>query len=142
MKFSTSRPEQICWITVPLLLLPGLLTYRQSVDLYLHDTYFVISNLHLGVLFGLGLSLLGLGYWLVQKTNGNLFRLLSIIHLWLTLGGVLSIMLLVPLMSTEANMQAAYHPVNYLLLAALTALVLGQPLYILNLLIGSLRRKK
>ena len=126
---------------MPVLLVLGLLTFNQSVDMYVHDTYFVISNLHLAVLFGLTLSLLGLGYWIINKIKGNLIKLLSVIHLTLTIGGILLLMLLVPLTGKETESYIGYHKIDYLFMAAMFSILSSQLIYVLNLIAGGFRRK-
>jgi heme/copper-type cytochrome/quinol oxidase subunit 1 len=145
MRLSINRPEKICWITIPVILLIGLPTANNTFDLQLHDTYFVISNLHLGVLFSIFLAFLGAGYWIINNIDGNLSKFFSWIHMIVTIGT----MLLILLFTFLAEFQNAVDP-DYTTLSlidvgmsfVMMAFILCQPIYLLNLVIGFLRRKR
>ncbi len=44
MKINLQRPDVICWLLVPLLLLAGLLSGQKVSDIKLYDTYFVVGH--------------------------------------------------------------------------------------------------
>ena len=72
------------WITSAIILIIGF--WRQnssdtSLDLNFHDTYYVITNSDISILLSVCYSLLGIGYWLVQKVlKRKLINYLTLIH--------------------------------------------------------------
>lgn len=141
MNSSFDKPDTICWVAIPLLLFIGLLTITQSVNFYLHDTYFVVTGLHLAILFALILAILGLGYRLVRMAKGVLVTLLTKVHLGMTLGGMLLMMGLLPLLDSALPGHWAYRLIEYLFCGSVGAILLSQPCFLINLLIGILRSK-
>lgn len=126
-----------------MILLIGLITINKTLDLQLHDTYFAISNLHLGIFFGVILGLLGLGYWVVNKRKGSLLKPLSLIHLIFTIGSVLLLLLFIMLADSKADMEddyGTYRLINMGISGTGLAFILCQPVYLINLIIGFLKR--
>lgn len=132
-------------MAVPVFLFIGLLTINKNLDIQLHDTYFVISNFHLGIFFGLTFGLIGLGYWNINKMNGDLLKSLSWIHVGLTIGGTLLILIFTSAADANSAMQGdyqSYKNINLALSGAIFIFVLSQPIYLINLFTGFYRRKK
>lgn len=145
MKLSITRPEKICWIAIPPILLTGLMTLNETLDIQVHDTYFVFSNFHLGILSGLILGILGLGYWFVNKIKGDLTESLTWVHLIFTIGGILLALMLTTLPDSGAEVKGDYETfrfINFGISGAMLAIILSQPLYLINLITGFFRRKK
>ena len=141
MKLTIDRPEKICWFAIPVILLIGLITFNKTFDLQVHDTYFVTSNLHIEILFSLLLGLLGLGYWLVNKVKARLLKLLTWIHLVFTIGSIAVVLLLTILIDLLTEGSSEYFKlVNVSMKGALSAFILGQLIYLVNLPIGIFRR--
>lgn len=64
--------------------------YKESiVEINIHDTYFLISNFHIGLLLFLIFFLIGLTYWLTNKNNFTLINVLTKIHTIITIGSLL-----------------------------------------------------
>lgn len=140
-----NRPEIICWLSVPLIALLGLLTIDHNLDIQLHDTYFVISNRDLGIVFSLFIGLTGLGYWGVNRIKGSLLRSLYYIHVFFTIGGALAILIFTLFLGDNSSYGAEYQKysnINKALAAAILLLIISQPLYFFNLIYGFLNRKK
>ncbi|WP_187264645.1 hypothetical protein [Pontibacter beigongshangensis] len=137
MKWNINRPELICWTFAPLLPLLGLFTCTHSTDIHLHDTYFMVNNLDMGIFSGALLGLLGLGYWVMFKLNRRLSVILSGVHLASTVGGILFIMFLTTLV---AEKKVDLQPTGDHLFLAFLIIITGQFFYVANLLVGSLRR--
>lgn len=59
----------------------------ETLDINIHDTYFVIACLHMGVLLFVFYFINGFAYWLVQKVlKKPLFRYLTLIHSVIVIG--------------------------------------------------------
>ena len=67
------------------------------LDINVHDTYFVFSQIDLTILISILFGIIGLGYWIMLKTNRKLSKWLNLIHITLTFGGILLIWILAQL---------------------------------------------
>lgn len=139
-----NRPEKICRIAIPVVLLFGLLTNNKILDLQFHDTYYIISNFHSGLLSGSILVLIGLGYRMVSKMNGSLIKTLSGLHLFLTIGGILLLLFLTSITDTgpEPDNYETYQWRKTWIAGTFLVIIFSQSIYLLNLMMGLMRRNK
>lgn len=89
--------------------------------------------------------MLGSGYWVVNKIKGDLTEPLSWIHLIFTIGGILLALILNTLPDSGAEVKGDYETfrlINFGISGAMLAIILSQPLYLINLITGFFRRKK
>jgi len=77
------------WAFIPLALLFGKI-FDSTVDIQMHDTYFVTSRFHLCILLSILLFISGLGYFIFRKLKMN--SMLMKMHNWITLLGVIIIL--------------------------------------------------
>jgi heme/copper-type cytochrome/quinol oxidase subunit 1 len=89
-----SRPYVVFWFLIPIILLVGLINPKEILDINIDDTYYVIQHSHLVILIAIYFCILGLGYWIIEKTCGKLIRNLNRVHLILTIGCLLIIWIL------------------------------------------------
>jgi len=101
MPTPTKNPHQLFLLAVPILLLVGLLSGDAVVDLNIKDTYFVMSYLHITILLGIFFGIMGLGYWIMQKTAKKLSPGLTLGHTLLTFSGTIAILVLSQLYSDD-----------------------------------------
>ncbi len=73
-----------------------------STDINNYDTYYVISNYHIGVLASSLLIIIGLVYWLLLKLNRSLSKKLTLTHIILSIGSLI-VGFLSSLFSTTKN---------------------------------------
>ena len=100
------------------------------------DTYFVFSQMSFAILISVLFGIIGLGYWIIQKTNRKLSKRLNLIHIMLTFGGIFLIWILAQLFR-ESGMDYAFN--NNLTLAIYSIAlitILGQLIYPINLIRG------
>lgn len=90
----TKTPHIVFWILIPITLLIGFLKPDKTLDINIHDTYFVIGLISLAVIISIIFGILGLGYWVIIKLNGRLVNWLTIIHLIITIIGFFSIIII------------------------------------------------
>src|SRR5690606_3403428 len=66
--------------------LSGIFMACAPVDLYFHDTYFIVGHIHYvlfgGALFGI---MAGIYYWYPKMFGRNLNQGLGVLHFWMTL---------------------------------------------------------
>ena len=93
MNLLTKRPHIIFLVFAVITFILGF-NANGGIDINIHDTYFVMSNYHFATLISILFGIIGLIYWIVKKTNGNLSKRLNLIHVALTFGGIFLILIL------------------------------------------------
>lgn len=79
MNFILNKPYKVIWYSIPFLLLLSAVKLSQALDFQFHDTYVVISLLHIGIFLAIILLILGLIYWLMRRRK--LVSWLTVLHL-------------------------------------------------------------
>jgi len=140
------KPHLIFFISAPLILLFGLLNRNEIIDLNIHDTYFVFSKADLSIMISILFTTIGIGYWIMLKSNRKLSKWLNFIHIALTIGGIITIILIPYLLSSKTESE---YPLfdglakQNLMIGIVTILIFfGQFIYITNLIIGILNKNK
>ncbi|WP_036155256.1 hypothetical protein [Maribacter forsetii] len=141
MKKITQVPHFMFWILIPIILLIGLLKPDKTLDINIHDTYFVIALLHLAVLISIIFGILGLGYWVVIKLNRRLVNWLTIIHLIITVLS-LCLILLIPFFLPESNqgITSLYFDAQVTITLSAVVAVCIQSLYLINIITALIRK--
>jgi heme/copper-type cytochrome/quinol oxidase subunit 1 len=147
MNIKKIKVHHIFWIVAVIMLIIGLSDPNSSVDINIHDTYFVIANYHLAIVLFLFYTLNGLGYWLVQYVfKKQLVKLLTIVHSVILLGSFLLYWIVFfynPRTYTNTNFPLFddHQSINVVLVSEiLLILFIATPIYIINLLIGIFRK--
>lgn len=149
MNFKKLKVYHYFWITSLLILIIGLYFSNlpdNTLDINIHDTYFVIEHLHVAILLTLFYFLNGIGYWLVEKVlKKKLINVLTIIHCIIFFGSFISYWLVFLysklFLSDPFPLFDNYDLINIaLLLSFLVIFFIGLPIYLINLLIGILRK--
>ncbi|MGE7773187.1 hypothetical protein ACQKLP_00600 [Chitinophaga sp. NPDC101104] len=140
------RPEVILILLALVLATAALfpLDTNQSIDIHLHDTYYVIAISHLCMLLAIPLAFTAVVYFLTR--NFRQWAVLKYFHL-LSFG-----MIPVLLYFLSADFQMSYYrqeagfdrfnSINMLTLAVVLIFVLGQVAFLVNLTAGFIRGKK
>ncbi|MFI1745949.1 cbb3-type cytochrome c oxidase subunit I [Thalassobellus sediminis] len=97
MKFLINKPHLSFLLAIPIIMLFGILSGNNVLDINVHDTYYVIAYLHLATLVSILFGIIGIGYWIMLKTNRKLSKWLNLIHITLTFGGIILIWILAQL---------------------------------------------
>jgi len=148
MNFQKIKVYHLLWIVALLILIIGLIDPDNTLDINIHDTYFVILNLHVAIALFLFYFLNGLGYWSIQKIlKKRLIKPLTIIHTTILIGSFVFYWLIIIYSkmflsnSTFPLFDDGRDLINItLVLELLLILFLATPIFIINLLIGLLRR--
>ncbi|MEM9681522.1 MAG: hypothetical protein AAF901_14460 [Bacteroidota bacterium] len=80
-----NKPHAFFWTSIPIIFAIGYPSNNESIDINIHDTYFVISNWHLALLIILGFAIIGCIYWGLFKSNLRPIRWMTLAHLILTI---------------------------------------------------------
>jgi len=148
MNFQKIKVYHLLWIVALLILIIGLIDPDNTLDINIHDTYFVIVNLHVAIALFLYYFLNGLGYWSIQKIfKKGLIKTFTIIHTTILIGSFVFYWLVIVYSkmflsnSTFPLFDDGRDLINItLVLELLLILFLATPIFIINLLIGLLRR--
>ncbi|MBY0487700.1 MAG: hypothetical protein K2P85_11015 [Flavobacteriaceae bacterium] len=152
MNFKNIKVYHFFWITTLLILIVGIFknysNENSAIDINIHDTYYVITNFDLTIVLILLYFFNGFGYWLVKKKlNRNLIKTLTIIHSIIFIGGFItywSVFLYCEINKNELfPLFDDYEIINKTLVLILLLIVgIGIPIYITNLLIAILNKRK
>ena len=84
------------WFVATISLLIGIFNPDQTLDINIHDTYFVIASLHMAIVLFVFYFINGLAYWSVQKIlRKPLLRYLTLIHSIIVIGSYIFYWLIV-----------------------------------------------
>jgi hypothetical protein len=137
--FIQTKPYKFILLAIPFVILLFSLGIDSTIDMNVHDTYFVIDPKHLGVLFSLPLVGLSFVYWVFRKWD--LSKSLTLIHTLISVFGIMSISFwsLVFLLPDETAQQI-WLKTNQAIWLILTVWTISQLLLVINLLIGLSRK--
>ncbi len=88
MKLLINKPYLIFWISIPIIILFGILS-NKVLDVNIHDTYYTMSYYHIAIVFAILFGFVGFGYWLMKKFKRKLSKWLNLTHIFLTFGSIL-----------------------------------------------------
>jgi len=87
------KPYIIFFVFALIPLLNGFNT-QDSTVFNIQDTYYVISNSHLTILYSIVFGIIGLSYLFAEKVTNGLSYNLNLIHLIITFGGIAIVLIL------------------------------------------------
>lgn len=134
-------------ITGLLILLIGVLFFRSTFDLAIHDTYIVISQTHIAIALCALFFFFSLLYYIFKKLNRPLYRKLGLMHYFLTILPLVTTCIINSLpsrnrayenMSEEMENMGKF---NIIISISVLLCLLGQLLFVANI-IATLFRKK
>lgn len=142
MNHILNKPFIIFWAIIPIIISIGITNSNETIDINIHDTYFIIDYKNLGYLIGLLFGAIGLGYWIMFKLNRKLSKWLI-----LTIGGLL-IMLICSIFFEQTNVSSdnlifdSLGTLNLILSILILIIVSGQIFYPINIIIGLVKGNK
>ncbi|SHH29471.1 Cytochrome C and Quinol oxidase polypeptide I [Flavobacterium sp. CF108] len=152
MNFQKIKAYHLFWITAAIILLIGIAGINNpdsTLDINVHDTYFVIAHIYIAVVLSLFYFLMGLGYWFIQKVfKKQLIKYLTAIHIVILIGSFIGYWLLMLYFKLFPRDMAFplfddYQLVNVVLISQFLLIIfIATPLYIINLLIALFSKKK
>ncbi len=146
MKKKILKPYVFVLILIIVTLLFGVYNKEEIIDINIHDTYFVFEGFYFSIFISLIIGLLSLGYWFILKSNRKINSWLTYLHISLTiLGGLLYYKgleslhnIVVRFTENIESMKTAY----IILTVGFFTFLLAQLLYLVNLFIALINRKK
>lgn len=89
-----AKPYLYFWLSIPILTLYGLVNGEGTINIDFRDTLFIIQNSKLILILAIAFSIIGFWYWLMQKLKRQLILWMTIIHLIVTIDGIIIAFLL------------------------------------------------
>lgn len=140
MQTLLNTPHKLTWATILLISIITILAPSKTVDIQMHDTYIVMALLHLGIAFSIILGFIGGVYWLFRKKK--LIQWMTFTHLGITLFSFLSISIIALFYQNFARSNPDFFRIiNQLLLTLIPIVLFIQILFLINLIISSIRNK-
>jgi len=139
MHFILNKPYKVIWRSIPFLIGLSLIGWNKTIDIQMHDTYFVIALFHVGIFFSIILTVLGSLYWLVR--NKQLINWITIVHVIITIASFF-MLLIGPIFNKGFLWQlttiTSFNHSQYLLILILIWLI-AQLFFFLNLIFSFIR---
>lgn len=135
-----NEPYKSIWWSIPVILFLSLIGLKSTIDLQLHDTYFIIASFHIGLFFSLLLGIIGLIYW--QLKNKRLVHWMTAIHVVCTI----FTFILIPMSGLifkeviEGDLEI-FRTVNQILFFVILIALFSQLIFITNVIITLLKNK-
>lgn len=85
MKLVFEKPYFIFWIAIPIIMIIGYLNSKKTIDVNVHDTYYVATIHTLAVILSILFAIIGLVYFLAKLFNFNSFSILIDIHIFISI---------------------------------------------------------
>jgi hypothetical protein len=137
----TNKMHLIFWLSIPLIMLSGFVSSTENLVINKYDTYYVFSLTDLNIVISVLFAIIGLGYWIMLKTNRKLSKWLNLTHIALTFGGVLLIWVLSQLyresiveFDFNENLTLAIYSIAFIT-------VVGQIIFPINIISGLIKNK-
>ncbi|MFD2943597.1 hypothetical protein [Flavobacterium notoginsengisoli] len=150
MNLQKIKVYHLFWIVSLLIVIIGITqnnNLKATLDINIHDTYFVVRNSDATIFLFVCYFLIGLGYWLVQKVfKKRLVKYLTIIHSSILIGSFIFYWMVVLLVKLQLNDRTYNYSDDHeiiniiLIIEFLITIFIATPIYIINLLIGILRK--
>ncbi len=137
-KKNTIYPYCLIWGFIPILIIWIIKDVfpNSAIDIQMHDTYFVIAKSFILSSLAIYFGIVGFIYWCLRKAN--IRNWLTNLHLAITL---LFIPILI-LLFTKIYIFVLPSEINYVVPWLIIAFIIGQLLFLLNILIQLLRKFK
>ena len=134
------QPYKPIWATIPFIFLFAIIGWNYSIDIPLHDTYYIITVVQISAVISVILFIIGIIDWFFRERK--LITWMTAFHVSSTIALCILVMIIntTLLYFPQINSRIWYaikQILNFLVLAAM----LGQILFIVNLVLGLVRKK-
>lgn len=128
------------WVSIPLLITYGVLNQEGTFIVDFYDVYFVIANPYLVLVTSIAFAIMGFWYWLMRRMKRELILWMTIIHVVVTIDGIL-LAFLIEQFFRKPHLEMEYTNVIALIFNIILVLVfLVQIVFPLNIIVTLLKR--
>lgn len=135
------NPYPIFIATIPFVLVIGYLSGDATLDVNVHDTYFVTARSIIAYSTALILGLYAFGYWLIGRFNRHLSKGLNILHVGLVYIGALILWLLSQLFRSDVMEYRFNDNLTFAIMIISVIMVLGQLVFPINIIYALTRKR-
>lgn len=140
-----TKPYLLFWGIIPVMLLLNVFNGTETIDVNVHDTYFVIEMGFIYYFVSVILGLIGFGYWVTQKANRKLSSWLNAIHIVITFGALIALLIIPYVFNSKSQsdfpLYDNLHKQNVAITIVVVLMLLAQVLYVFNLVMALFREK-
>ncbi len=140
------KPFILFWIIIPLIIILGHSKKDHTLDFNVHDTYYVVSQYHVSIIFSKFLGIIGLLYFILIRLKCNLSNTLNLIHWFCTFVGITFLLDVFSFFNLNFFIEERYYTntniPNVTIFYYLLLMLLGQVIFVINMVRGFLRRRK
>lgn len=150
MNWLTEKPFISFLILIPIIMIIGFLNRKETLDINVHDTYYVINNLHLAIILSIFLAIISLGYFLIKIFSIPLINWMTISHILITIFGMLIIYILFRIqlnfevksydIESILKYSKTIQRVNFTLFSVLIFVLLSQLVFLINFAVSIFKR--
>lgn len=135
------KPHLIFLFAIPIIMLIGILSGDALFDINVHDTYYVIAYSHLTILISIFLGVIGIGYWVMQKSNRKLSKRLNWTHIAITFGGPLIVWVLTKFYRPEIMEYRFNDNLTFIITIIILLILIGQIIFPINIIYGMISKR-
>ena len=150
MNWLTEKPFISFLILIPIIMIIGFLNRKETLDINVHDTYYVINNLHLAIILSIFLAIISLGYFLIKIFSIPLINWMTISHILITIFGMLIIYILFRIqlnfevksydIESILKYSKTIQRVNFTLFSVLIVVLLSQLVFLINFAVSIFKK--
>lgn len=143
MNTTINKPHHFFFLIIPFILVFSHYKPKETFDVNIGDTYYVILNSHLGIILSVFYFLLGLIYFFLDKKEIRLNNWIIYTHSILTISGLILIWLLVkkinnnPIKNFEEILKSIKinQYLTYICVIKLFSMILSQIVFVINVIL-------
>lgn len=150
MNWLTEKPFISFLILIPIIMIIGFLNRKETLDINVHDTYYVINNLLLAIILSIFLAIISLGYFLIKIFSIPLINWMTISHILITIFGMLIIYILFRIqlnfevksydIESILKYSKTIQRVNFTLFSVFIVVLLSQLVFLINFAVSIFKK--
>ncbi len=148
MKLVFEKSYFIFWIAIPIIMVIGYFNSKKTIDINVHDTYYVAAIYTLAIILSIYFGLIGLIYYLAKVFNFNTYSILINIHILISLLVFPFIYLTTFFYKSNSNLdiisiinnQKFNDKITYIIIILFCIFLMTQILFLINIIIGFIRK--
>ena len=143
-----TKPYLLCWVFAVLSFVLAVFYYffGTTLDINIHDSYYIIAHFHLFLILGVWYALCGLGYWFIKNHSAPFVPWMIYVHIIGSISGLLLLMDFFTLFSPPNRLSVTFVSIEvmqqiYLVAITLSLFLFGQFIFCFHLLFSVFIRR-